>query len=223
MGCPQKKIEIIPQGTNLDNFSFTHRKINSLSKIILLTVGRLSIEKGHQVAIQAVSELIQVFPTLEYHIVGDGPERNKLESLISKNKLETNVILHGIVTSDELVKYYTNAHIFVLPSIDLHDGYHVETQGVVIQEAQSSGIPVVASRTGGIPEVIIHSETGFLFEENNFQDLSDKIRQLVQDPELYHQISLAGRKDIEKRFSSDVLCHKLVSTYKTLLKNELKP
>ena len=222
LGCPQEKINIIPQGTNLSDFPVKTRKIDPQSKIILLTVGRLSIEKGHHIAIQAIANLADSSPNLEYNIVGEGPEKANLNALIDKLKLKSKVKLHGMVTSEELKSFYSKAHIFVLPSIDLHDGYHVETQGVVIQEAQSSGIPVIASKTGGIPEVIIHSETGFLFEENNHLDLSDKIKQLVQDPALYHRISLAGRKDVEKRFSMAVLCNKLIYTYKTLLKNKLQ-
>ena len=217
MGCPQKKIETIPQGTNLDDFSFTQREISPQSKIILLTVGRLSIEKGHHIAIRAISELTRSFPTLEYHIIGEGSERNNLESLISKKQLETKIILHGMVTSDELTNHYAKAHIFILPSIDLCDGYHVETQGVVLQEAQASGIPVIASQTGGIPDVIRNYGTGLLYKESDHHELAEKIKTLINDPELYQKISHSGRLDVEERFNITQVCKQIKFIYEKLL------
>ena len=172
LGCQPDKIHMIPQGTNLDQFPFKERKINLKDKIILLTVGRLSIEKGHHIAIEALAALADQFPTLEYHIVGDGPAKKELVHLCRQLNLMGKVKFHGFQTGDELLRNFANAHIFVLPSIDTKDGYAVETQGVVLQEAQACGIPVIGSHTGGIPDVINHGITGLLYNESDPLELA---------------------------------------------------
>ena len=210
LGCLQEKIKIIPQGINLKEFPFFKRSIDRGGKINLLTVGRLSIEKGHDTAIKAIAKVAKIYPMLEYNIVGDGPEKNNLAKLISDYRLEGIVKLRGVKVGKELLQYYSNAHIFVLPS-------NTETQGVVLQEAQASGIPIIASRVGGIPEVIIENNTGLLYEAQNHNNLADMIQLLVHNPILYQEICIASRKDIEKKFDISVVCNKLVDTYKEFI------
>ena len=78
MGCEQNKIHIIPQGTNTDNFPFIPRAISAGDDITILSVGRLSIEKGFHIAIKSIAKLIKKYPTIKYHIVGSGPEEENL-------------------------------------------------------------------------------------------------------------------------------------------------
>lgn len=210
MGCPAETILIIPQGTNLDNFTFQKRKIDPGKRIVLLTIARLSIEKGHQVAIEAIRELAEQFPTLEYHIVGEGPERARLTNLSMDYGLKERVVFHGFKTGEELRKVFSSAHIFVLPST-------METQGVVLQEAQASGIPVIGSRTGGIPDVIRDNDTGLLFSELNHHELANKVHGLILDPDQYNNLSTSGRKDVEQRFDINLICKNLVGIYTDIL------
>jgi len=219
MGCPENKITIIPQGTNLEDFPFRQRHINRESRIILLTVGRLSIEKGHHIAIKAVAELASEFPTLEYHLVGSGPEKDNLVALIDKYGLKGRVKLLGLMTVDELKDVYSSADLFVLPSIDTKDGYHIETQGVVLQEAQASGIPVIGSRTGGIPDIIKDNETGILYNESDHHNLADKIRTLIKDTGLYCKLCQSGRKEVESHFDTNLISARIVSLYEDILEN----
>ena len=218
MGCPQGKIRIIPQGTSLDEFPFQKRSININQKIVLLTVARLSIEKGHHVAIQAIAKLATDFPAIEYHLVGDGPERSNIENLISKLKLQDKIKLHGRTTDEELLQHYKNAHLFILPSINTNDDSHVETQGVVLQEAQANGLVVIGSMTGGIPDVIRNYETGMLYKESDHHRLAEIIKTLINNPDLYQKISHAGRLDVEKRFDINKVCKKIISIYEELVK-----
>ena len=217
MGCPPGKIHIIPQGTRLEDFPFRPRKIDTAKKIRLLTVGRLSIEKGHHIAIQAVARLQGKYPTLEYHIVGDGPARTHLQSLINDLGLNDRIILHGLKIGTELQSCYAQAHIFVLPSIYTNDGHLVETQGVVLQEAQACGIPVIGSRTGGIPDVIEDGITGMLFDESNTDQLAEKISMLVDEPEVYRRLIHGGRKAVEARFDTHVVNSNMIGLYRKIL------
>jgi len=133
--------------------------------------------------------------------------------LIKSLDLEDVVTLFGSVSTDELRDHYEKAGIFVMPSIDLRDGFHTETQGVVLQEAQASGIPVIASRTGGIPEVIQDQKTGLLFDEGDDEALARHIEALITDSELYNNIIMQARKDVEENFSIEVIREKLITAY----------
>ena len=216
-GCQSEKIHKIPQGTNIDDFPYMERKINMDEPIIILSVGRLSIEKGFHIAINAIASIIDEYPNIDYRIVGNGLERDNLQKQIDGLALTNNVRLYGSLSTADLSNQYSVSHIFILPSIDLHDGYHVETQGVVLQEAQASGIPVIASHTGGIPEIIQDNTTGLLFEENNDNELSDKIKILIRDKNLYKSLSISGRTDVENNYRNEVISKKLVDVYKRIL------
>ena len=213
LGCNSSKIHIIPQGTDTDDFSYTEKTINTDEPIIILSVGRLSVEKGFHIAVEAVARAISKFPTLEYHIVGNGPEEEHLRKLIEKHGLGDRVKIFGTVSTETLADHYSRSHIFLLPSIDYKDGSHTETQGVVLQEAQSSGIPVIASRTGGIPEIIIDNETGLLFDEENIEQLVDAINSLIDDPSIYKNLCRQGKKSVEEKYSIEVIGNKLLNVY----------
>jgi len=213
LGCQGEKVVILPQGTDTRLFGFKERECPRDGKIILLTVARLSPEKGINYAIEAVSKLISVYPGLEYRIAGDGLERGSIQKQVDGLGLRKNVRMLGYVSTEELRFQYEQAHIFVLPSIDFRDGYHVETQGVVIQEAQATGLPVIATRTGGIPECIVDGKTGLLVEEKNSEDLANKIEFLIKNPDKYKELSHAGRRDVEERFDIEKIGERLLKIY----------
>ena len=218
LGCSIQKIHIIPQGTKLDDFPYIKRSIATTDKIKLLTVGRLSLEKGHLVAIKALLELSNELPNVEYHIVGNGPEEENLAQFATNNNLQKKIIFHGFKTGDELKQLFTTSHIFILPSINTGDGYLVETQGVVLQEAQASGLPVIGSQTGGIPDVIINGVTGLIFGENDHNELANLIKKLIDTPSFYQRISESARKDVEDKFDIYKVSQKIIDLYDIVLK-----
>lgn len=216
-GCPLNKIHIIPQGTNTADFAFKPRNIASDRPINIISVGRLSIEKGFHIAVEAIAKLMKQHPDIRYHIIGGGVEEQNLTNLIHNLGIVANVEIAGSVSTDKLLSFYNEAHIFILPSIDFRDGSHTETQGVVLQEAQSSGIPVIASRTGGIPEVVIDGETGLLFDEKNVTQLSQLIEILINNSDLYQKLSYQARRDVEDNYSTNAICNRLINVYQSTL------
>jgi glycosyltransferase involved in cell wall biosynthesis len=219
-GCNRDKIHIIPQGTNTADFPFRERAIPENEATVMLSVGRLSHEKGFHIAISAMSRLITENVNVEYRIIGNGIERDNLSEQIEHLGLQNNVKLLGSVSTEELQSHYADAHVFVLPSIDLQDGTHTETQGVVLQEAQSSGLPVIASRTGGIPEVIRDRYTGLLFEQNDEAGLARHVKSLIADPSLYQSLCLNGRKDVDDNYSMEVIRERLLSVYSDIINSK---
>lgn len=221
LGCDENKIYIIPQGTNLNDFPFTERKIKNNETITILSVGRLSVEKGFHVAIDAIARLVDKYPNIRYHIIGSGVEDTNLQRQIKTLKLQNNVKIIGGVSTEILQSQYAAAHMFVLPSIDFCDGSHTETQGVVLQEAQSSGIPVIASRTGGIPEIIIDGTTGLLFDEQDDAGLAEKIESLLNDQVQYKALSIAARKDVEDNYSVETICQRQLKVYSKIMNQKM--
>jgi colanic acid/amylovoran biosynthesis glycosyltransferase len=216
-GCPADRIRTIPQGTRVGDFPFRLRRIKSGEPLILLSVGRLSVEKGFHVAIRAIARLKKSFPNIEYRIIGSGLEEQRLKDLIKSHAVQDCVKLCGSASTEQLREHYEKASIFVLPSIDLRDGTHTETQGVVLQEAQASGIPVIASRTGGIPEVIKDRITGFLFDEEDDEELAHLAETLITDEKIYRSISVQARKDVEENYSIDVIRERLIAAYNSII------
>lgn len=88
---------------------------------------------------------------------------------------------------------------------------------MVLQEAQASGLPVIGSRTGGIPDVIIENKTGLLFDEGDYHDLAKKIKSLIHTPGMYQLLCQSGRRDVEMKYDIDVVCKQLLSLYDATL------
>ena len=217
MHCPQQKIHIIPQGTNTADFPYRERAISEEDEIIVLSVGRLSVEKGFHIAIDAIARLVERLPRLRYRIIGRGLEQDALQARIDDMGLVENVQLLSGVSTEELQRQYASAHMFVLPSIEMQDGSHTETQGVVLQEAQSSGLPVIASRTGGIPEMIHHEQTGLLFDEHDDEQLAAHIARLINDPLFYDTLRVQARKDVDDHLSREAIHERQDALYRKVL------
>lgn len=217
LGCPEEKTRILPQGLRLVDFPYCPRPHPKEGPIILLTVARLSHEKGHRFAIEAVKKLRQRWPQLEYRLVGTGPEKAEIERLILESGLKDCVHLRGELTDEGLRKEYEGAHIFILPSIhDRSGSFHTETQGVVIQEAQASGVITVASRTGGIPECMDDGKAGFLVQPESSAELADKITWLLDHPNQWEAWQRAGRAWVENHYAMEKIGKCLWDIYQEL-------
>lgn len=216
-GCPPEKIRILPQGLWLEDFSYRPKPYPLQSPVVLLTVARLSVEKGHRHALEGVSRLRQMGRSVEYRIVGSGYERENLQNLVRELRLSDCVHFMGSVDDTELRKHYEQAHILILPSVTDCDGYHTETQGVVIQEAQASGLIVVASRTGGIPECVDDGRSAFLVPEGDPEALAQTIAWIMDHPEQWGVWQREGRAWVEQHFDMTKIGRRLWDIYTELL------
>ena len=210
------KIKVLPVG--LDTKKFKRKKPTHTEPrgLVLLTVARLVAFKGLNYSIEAVGQLVQEFPELTYHILGEGIQRNELEEQIKTSRLENNIFLHGAVTQEQALEHYNQADIFILPGIVASDG-EVETQGLVVQEAQSMSLPVVITDAGGLPEGIIDGTTGFVVPQRDVKSLKDKIRLLLNDAGLREQMGKAGRVFVLRNYDNKIMHQKLMELYSKLL------
>ena len=216
LGCNEKKIIILPVGLRIGRFKFSVRRVQEKEPIKILTVARLVEEKGHRYAIEAVSELIRKHTNLQYIIAGDGPVKSELDDLVSKLGIGRHVKFLGAVDQNEALELYQQAHIFILPGVIGRNG-GTEGQGLVLQEAQAVGLPVISTSIGGIPEGVLDGKSGFLVPERDVDALTERLQYLIEHPELWPELGRCGRKFVEEKYDIEVLNSKLVSIYDALL------
>jgi glycosyltransferase involved in cell wall biosynthesis len=184
-GVDADRIEVIPHFIDLEGKS----PAESTEKSVVF-VGRLSVEKGAEILVEAMSRI----PDVKCVIVGEGPERTKLRRLASSLDLK-NVEFAGRLVGDELWKRIAAARAVVVPSLTY------ETFGLTVLEAYAFGKPVVASRIGALPEVVREGETGLLAEAGNAADLAEKIAALANDEPRARRLGLAGRALAEREYA----------------------
>ena len=166
--------------------------------ILILAVGSLIICKGFHILIKSCFDLKKSGIKFTCKIVGEGVERQILQSLIYKYNLEKYIIMPGAVSMDELIGLYKSSTIFVMPSIKSD----VCTDGLptVIIEAMAIGIPVIATQHAGIPDIVVHNKTGILIEQSDSEGLALEIKRLLKDQLLYTSISINGRNKVKKEY-----------------------
>lgn len=213
-GADGEKIRYHPVGIDPNRFSFRWKSgLNKLpSTVVILTVGRLTEEKGLYFGIKAVNELIRQHPDsfIEYRIIGEGPLKRQLEELVSELGIKKNVHFLGSMNYRDVIKSYQEAHLFLLPST-------AEMLPVVLMEAMASGLPTVTTSVGAISEIVIDGVSGFLVPAKEVQAMTDRLHFLIEKPEIWMTMGHTGRKHIENNFNVKKLNRGLVEIYRELL------
>lgn len=170
---------------------------------LLFTIGRLVERKGIDSTLQALAQLVQDFPEVQYHIAGDGPDRQRLEQLTAKLGLTQVVSFLGSIAEQDLPATYRQADIFVMPSREIAAASSVEGFGIVYLEASASGLPVIAGRSGGAVEAVREGETGFLVPPDNLPALIEILSRLLADADLRRRLGQNGRHWVETEMNWD--------------------
>lgn len=179
------------------------------NSLIIISVAELHERKGLKYLIEAIPEVSVKFPNTKLVIVGEGPERSELEKLVKKFGIENHVILTG--RQKEIPKLLKCADIFVLPS-------RREAFGLVILEAMITGLPIIASETGGIPEIITDKKTGILVKPENSSAISAALIDLIAHPEKRQKLSAAGEKLVHEKFEAKKMAEEYEKIYEEYLK-----
>jgi len=210
LGIRCRRLEVIPYGNPLEGALKANRALRasrgggpgSIRKItppLLLCMHRLVARKGTALLLEALAGLRDLPWTLE--IVGQGEEK---ASLIEKSRalgLQHRIrFLDPVDESGKIPKMKTAA-LFILPSLPPIRNNHVEGLGLTLLEAQSLGLPVLASRTGGIPEAVQEGRTGILFRAGDVEDLRGKLSDLLGSPERLSALGAEGPAWVEAHFS----------------------
>jgi len=212
LGCVHEKIRLLPVGLRMNQFPFQERVFPEDGEIRILTIGRLVEKKGHQFMLQALPSVLKQYPNIRYWIVGEGPLKSKLCEEISRLSLDKHVEFLGILPADQVRKIYAKAHLFILPSVTASDG-DMEGQGLVLQEAQAMGLPVISTLHNGIPEGVLDGQSGFLVPEKDSCALAEKILYVLDHPHLWPQWSQKGRQWVERKYDIEILTKQLEDIY----------
>ena len=151
-------------------------------------------EKGHRVVLNALVEVRKSFPTVRYLIAGEGQDRPLLEAEIKALSLEDHVYLTGIL--HKIAPLLNASTLAVLPSL-------IEPLGMFQIEAQYLGVPTIASRVGGIPETILHEETGLMVEPGNVPAWADAICWVLRHPTESKRLAERGKPFVTEKFSME--------------------
>lgn len=208
LGLRKSKISTVYNG--VDTEKFKPNKSKKLDDLILF-VGRLRMEKGLHVLLDSLAYL-----ETPLHLIVIGPKEDYryIEKIFGSNRKQKrkgihNVELLGPIDHDELVKWYQKASIFVCPSLK-------ETFGMVNLEALSCETPVVASKVGGIAEIVEHDVNGILVPPNDPKKLAIALRKLLEDKELREKYGEVGRRMVEEHFSWNSISKELIKIYKKI-------
>jgi colanic acid/amylovoran biosynthesis glycosyltransferase len=166
---------------------------NQATRVRLLCVGRLSEEKGQALLVDAVAALSAQGLLVELHLVGDGPDRKWLEQYAQQLGVSSQIVFEGWIGHPKILTSYANADICVLSSL-------AEGIPVVLMEAMALEIPCVAPCISGIPELIEDGISGLLFSVADVGDLTQKIRMLVEAPELRQRMGKQGREKVVRDY-----------------------
>lgn len=172
---------------------------NGTDPAVVLCIGTLHEVKGQRYLLEALAQLKRDGLEMACHFVGDGPDREMLETLAAQLGLTEQVTFFGLRSRRQVMAHLQAAGMLVTPSVPSSDGRR-EGIPVVLIEAMASGVPVIASRLSGIPELVRDGVTGLLAEPGDAADLATAIRQLHEDGALAQRLSAQARAYVEAEF-----------------------
>lgn len=207
-GFAPERVVCIRLGVDIQRFN-PNPQMTVSGKI--LYVGRLVELKGLPFLLQALARLRNRFPELQLTVIGDGPMRQPYEAL-GRDLLGQRVTFLGAQPNEVVQRHLAEACIFCMPSITMPSGV-AESLGMVFLEAMAMQVPPVSFHVGGIPEVIIHGQTGFLARERDVEELAHYIEMLLANPDLRHRLGVQGRQWVEKEFNLEKQNARLESLY----------
>ena len=190
--------------------------------LTVLTVSRLIGRKRIDRIIEAMPRVVEKVPKARYVIVGDGRDADRLKRLANESPVSDSIAFLGTRIDDEKFECYDRCAIFAMTSAHL-PGEGIESFGIVFLEANAFGKPVIGSDVGGIPEAVLHEETGLLVSDpNNVEEIANSILRLLENPEEAHRMGENGRLRVESELNWRESASKFLSIIHNTLDNREK-
>ncbi len=215
----RQDLEIIPLGVNVDNFkpkSEGYREVRKRfckrGELLVLFVGRLVEKKGANYLVEAFAKVARQVPKARLVIVGTGPMESGLKAQAKTLGLGDRIVFEGEISNSNLPAYYSAADVFVLPSVVDRHGDR-EGQGVVYLEAMACKIPVIGTKTGGIPDVV-NPDVGILVEEKDSSQLAEAIVRLLKNSKLRKSMGEKAYKHVHSHFTWSYIAGKYVDIFR---------
>ena len=212
LGCPPEKLRINRTGIPLKEFPFVHREPPTNSKWRVVQACRLIPKKGVATSLRAFAIFKRDNPQAEFLIAGKGPLQPELEMLAGGLGILRDVHFVGFLSQPKLLQLYANSHLFLHPS-EISPNQDQEGVPNSVLEAMATGLPVVATRHGGIPEAVDHGHTGFLVAEEDHVGLANAMQLITSSPVLLKQMGERAHATVVARFEQDAQIEQLESFY----------
>ena len=202
-GIPQHKLALVPSRCDVQRFNpqawqnardEVRRQLGVDNKKVVMFIGTLSVHKGLSYLLKAMPKIFPLYPETAVVLVGSGPLMDELKSLALELGIADKTIFCGRIPYEQIPAYLSAADIFAFPSID-------EGLPRAVMEAMAMKLPVVATKVGGIPELVQNRETGFLVDSCNPQQIAEALNLLLQNPLLASEMGSRARKKIVSNYS----------------------
>lgn len=218
LGCPEQKFRLNRTGIPLDNFPFVERQVPADGAWHFVQACRLVEKKGLDVALKAFARFAAKHPRARFTIAGEGPLADKVANLVDDLGLAGKVGLAGFLTEQDLCALYHSAHIFVHPSQMTQDQNQEGIPNSML-EAMSTGLPVLATQHGGIPEAVDDGKAGLLSAERDVDGLLDHMERLVADAGLWAAMGKQASADMHENFEQAAQVRRLEDVYRELMED----
>lgn len=204
LGAPASKVHHLTLGVDIELF---HPSDEVVTTPKFVSIGRFVPKKAPHLCLEAFAKIYKQFPETRLTMIGAGKLLEKCKKLARDLNIESAVTFTGILTPQEIVPVLQNSTCFIQHSITPESG-DAEGTPISVMEAGACGLPVVASRHAGIPVIVEHGKTGFLFDEGDVETMAKQMIEIIENPEKGREMGKQGRV---------VICEKFEVRKKTLL------
>ena len=216
-GTPPEKIRVIPRSVDLKKFSQISKSPQSSSAWRIAIIGRLTPLKGHEYFLKAMSDVVRQFPFAKIWIIGDAPAsrqgyKEHLQFLANRLGLSEHVEFLG--NRRDIPQLLAETQVLVLATTTQ------EAFGRVILEAQAVGVPVVATRVGGVVEIIEHEQSGLLVPPKDPRALAEAVMRIFKEPKLAGQLVIEAKKKLLEKYTLDKMAEATLQIYSEALHSQ---
>jgi glycosyltransferase involved in cell wall biosynthesis len=212
LGCPKEKIRLNRTGIPLEQFPFVQRMMPADEAWKFVQTCRLIPKKGLRSALRAFANFQRKHPKSTFTIAGEGPMREELERAAGELGISSAVHFPGFLGQEELNRLYATSHVFLHPS-EMTEDKNQEGIPNSMLEAMSTGLPVVATFHGGIPEAVSHERTGLLVPEKDVDALSAALFQITESEDYLQIMAKKASESVRSEFEQRQAVSKLESYY----------
>lgn len=215
LGAPEEKVQIWHLGVDLGLFK---KQPKESKKFKIVSCGRFVVWKGQKYLILALPKVLEKHSQVEVVFIGEGETLEECKRLVKKLNLKDKVIFRGKIPNSSDVAYeMATSDLIVHPSFTAQDGTN-DACGMVLAEAGACQVPAVASRSGGICEVVQDEKTGFLVEEKNISQIAEKIITFIENENLRKKMGQAAQKYVQENFDLEKQTSELKKIYEQVIK-----
>ncbi len=211
-GMAAKKVAMIPNGVDLDRFRSAVPKLRNEIGLahnpVVGFVGRLVPDKGGALLVRAAQHVLTIHPNTTFVLVGEGPAHQEWKALAAELGIDKQVIFVG--ARDDMPEVYASFDMVVLPSL-------IEALPMCLLEAMAAGKPVIATRVGAVPGLVVDAQTGLLLEPGDVSALAQAILRLLENPDMACQLGENGRAHVARHFSAEVMAKSYIEMYEHVL------